>query len=106
MNKPMRVIVLFDLPVMTQKERAAATSFRNSLLKEGFYMLQFSVYARVCNGIEASSKIENRIMLLAPYNGSIRILTVTEKQYANIKLVAGKKKEEEKPFKSYQLSFF
>lgn len=106
MNKPMRVIVFFDLPVSTKTERHDATAFRNTLLKEGFYMIQFSVYGRVCNGTENSDKIENRIARIAPQGGSIRIMTVTEKQYSGIKILSGKKKEQEKPFTGYQLSFF
>ena len=43
----MRIIVFFDLPVKTKKERRNATQFRNFLIKDGFYMMQYSVYARV-----------------------------------------------------------
>ena len=49
----MRMIVFFDLPVQTKTERRYATTFRNFLLKDGYHMLQFSVYARVCNGNDA-----------------------------------------------------
>ena len=47
------MIVFFDLPVQTKTERRHATAFRNFLLKDGYHMLQFSVYARVCNGNDA-----------------------------------------------------
>ena len=50
----MRLIVMFDLPVMTKAERRAATQFRNFLLNDGYYMMQFSIYIRLCNGIEAA----------------------------------------------------
>ncbi len=42
----MRMIVFFDLPVQTKTERRHATAFRNFLLKDGYHMLQFSVYAK------------------------------------------------------------
>ena len=45
----MRMIVFFDLPVKTKNERREATRFRNFLMNDGYHMLQFSVYARVCN---------------------------------------------------------
>jgi CRISPR-associated protein Cas2 len=33
MNKYMRIIVFFDLPVKTKKERKVATQFRNFLME-------------------------------------------------------------------------
>ena len=57
----MRMIVFFDLPVQTKTERRHATAFRNFLLKDGYHMLQFSVYARVCNGNDAVKKHESRL---------------------------------------------
>ena len=46
------MMVLFDLPVMTKKERKAATDFRKFLLDQGFEMAQYSVYMRFCAGKE------------------------------------------------------
>ena len=46
--KIMRVVVLFDLPTNTKGERRAATQFRKFLLDDGFNMLQYSVYTRLC----------------------------------------------------------
>ena len=40
----MRVIVFFDLPVLTSDDRRAYRKFRKSMLKKGFIMLQESVY--------------------------------------------------------------
>ena len=53
MSKYMRMLVFFDLPVTKKEERKAAARFRSFLLKEGYYMVQFSVYSRVCNGNDA-----------------------------------------------------
>ncbi|MNT26127.1 CRISPR-associated endoribonuclease Cas2 [compost metagenome] len=50
MRKFMRILVFFDLPVKTKQERKKANQFRKFLLKDGYYMIQLSVYARVCNG--------------------------------------------------------
>lgn len=61
----MRMIVFFDLPVQTKTERRHATAFRNFLLKDGYHMLQFSVYARVCNGNDAVKKHESLEGILA-----------------------------------------
>lgn len=45
MSKFMRMIVFFDLPVGTARERKAATKFRNFLIKDGYHMVQYSVYS-------------------------------------------------------------
>lgn len=86
----MRIIVFFDLPVSTKPERKIATDFRKFLIKDGYYMVQYSVYARVCNGYDAVAKHVGRLKLAAPANGSIRALTVTEKQYDSMYVITGK----------------
>lgn len=53
----MRILVMFDLPVGTKKERREAAQFRNYLLNEGYVMMQFSVYCRICNGYDMVKKI-------------------------------------------------
>lgn len=89
MNKFMRLLVFFDLPVTTAAQRKAATQFRKFLLKDGYYMVQFSVYARVCNGSDAVKKHESRLRASLPPKGSIRLLALTEKQYEQIKILLG-----------------
>lgn len=68
-------------------------------------MLQFSVYARVCNGNDAVQKHESRLRASLPPNGSIRLLVVTEKQYQSIQILLGNYQPEEAPFVCEQLSF-
>lgn len=102
----MRLIVFFDLPVATKAQRKIYTEFRRFLLNDGYYMIQFSVYGRLCNNSEDAEKHEMRIVANAPLGGSIRTLIVTEKQYAGIKILSGKKKEQEKSVTNYQMSFF
>jgi len=105
MSRFMRVIVLFDLPVATKEQRRQATRFRNDLLNEGFYMMQFSVYVRVCHNVESCYKYMQKVKLIAPKAGCIRILPITEKQHQDMIIVSGKRKEEDKEVKAYQLSF-
>lgn len=92
----MWVFVLFDLPVGTKKERNAATRFRNFLKDDGYMMLQFSVYARVCRGEEAVDKHLQRVTKNLPSKGSVRALQVTDKQYARMKLLLGEAGKNEK----------
>ncbi|MCL2400145.1 MAG: CRISPR-associated endonuclease Cas2 [Defluviitaleaceae bacterium] len=106
MNKFMRLIVFFDLPVTTASQRKAATKFRNFLLNDGYHMIQFSIYARVCNGTDAVAKHRKRLYSSIPNNGSIRLLVITEKQYQGIEILVGKLKSEEKTFETEQLTLY
>lgn len=86
---------MFDLPVITDKERKIATSFRKFLLDDGYTMMQFSVYSRICKNNDDLQKHINRLKLHSPKNGNIRMLQITEKQYSNIIMFAGSKEVEE-----------
>ncbi len=102
----MRAIVIFDLPVSNKKERKLATCFRRFLLDDGFEMLQYSVYTRLCPDRDNANTHLDRIKKVAPKGGSIRLLMVTEHQYANMHIIAGKKTEQELKNTCQQLAFF
>lgn len=102
----MRLIVFFDLPVQTKVQRRAATHFRQSLLKDGYYMLQYSVYVRICNGIDAIEKHRARLRDMIPDDGSVRALVVTEKQYESIDILLGKPTVADESFQTQQLTVF
>lgn len=90
------LFVFFDLPVGTKAERRAATRFRNFLKDDGYMMLQYSVYARVCRGEDAAEKHVARICKQLPSTGSIRALQVTDKQYGRMRLLLGDASKNEK----------
>ena len=106
MNRFMRILVFFDLPVTTKRQRHEATKFRNFLLRDGYHMLQFSVYARTCNGSDAVEKHKARLKRCLPENGSIRVLVITEKQYETIEILLGDLCEADEDFQTEQLSIF
>ena len=106
MSRWMRLIVFFDLPVQTKVQRRAATHFRQSLLKDGYYMLQYSVYVRICNGIDAIEKHRARLRDMIPDDGSVRALVVTEKQYESIDILLGKPTVADESFQTQQLTVF
>lgn len=83
------LIAMFDLPVVTDKERKAATRFRNDLLDNGFLMIQFSVYARPCVNFEQLSKHMASIKLLVPEAGNVRLLFITDEQWEKSITVIG-----------------
>ena len=80
----MCMLVTFDLPVETKKQRKAATRFRNDLLDLGFEMSQLSNYMRFCNGKEQFEKYCRRIEEKLPERGNVFIFQFTDKQYRNI----------------------
>ncbi len=87
--KVMRLLCMFDLPADTADEKRAYRTFRTKLIKEGFTMIQYSVYMRVCPNREYLERLEVRIKKFTPKNGNVRLLYVTEKQYADMKLLVG-----------------
>lgn len=90
----MRVLVFFDLPVVTGEQRRAYTKFRKFLLKSGFMMLQESVYCKLAlNGTVVRGIIDN-VHKNKPTEGLVQLLTVTEKQYAKIDIIVGEVKSE------------
>jgi len=102
----MRAMVIFDLPVVTQKERKLATKFRKFLLDDGFEMLQYSVYTRLCPDRDNAHTHLDRIKKVAPRNGSIRMLMLTEHQFADMYVVTGEKTIQEIKNAPQQLAFF
>ncbi|QNT78610.1 CRISPR-associated endonuclease Cas2 [Entomobacter blattae] len=92
----MWLFCFFDLPVKTKLQRKMATSFRNHLINDGFIMIQFSVYARVCKGEDGNQKHVDRIRKFLPSEGSIRCLSITDRQYGRMKILLGLAKKNEK----------
>lgn len=87
----MWLFVFFDLPTNTKKERKAAARFRKGLMKDGFTMMQYSVYIRHCASKESANVHVKRVDYLVPEKGQISVLSITDKQYGNIINYWGKK---------------
>jgi len=89
----MWLFVFFDLPTNTKKERRAAARFRKDLTRDGFTMMQYSVYTRHCASRESSQVHLKRVSSFVPEKGQISILSITDKQYGDIINFWGKKTE-------------
>ena len=90
----MRVLVFFDLPTITGKNKREYRLFRKYLIKSGYIMEQESVYSKLApNGTVADSLIQN-IRKNIPEKGLIQVLKVTEKQYSTMEFVLGNKRGE------------
>ena len=101
----MWLFVFFDLPTETKKDRRNAQQFRKNLLKDGFTMMQFSVYTRHCASSESADVHEIRINKLLPPLGKVSILRITDKQFGNILNFWGKFETPKEPAPS-QLELF
>lgn len=90
----MRVLVFFDLPVLTGEQRRGYVKFRKFLLRSGFMMVQESVYCKLAlNGTVVKSIVE-QVYKNSPAEGLIQLLTVTEKQYKKMDYIIGEAKGE------------
>ena len=87
----MWILVLFDLPTETKKDRKAYADFRKNLQRDGFTMFQFSIYVRHCASNENAAVHIKRIKSFLPEYGKVGIMCITDKQFANIELFYGKK---------------
>lgn len=80
----MWLFVFFDLPTHTKQQRKTASGFRKYLLKDGFSMLQYSVYTRHCASSESADVHTSRIKIKIPDYGHINVLRITDKQFGNM----------------------
>lgn len=96
----MWVLVLYDLPTETKKQRKAAALFRKQIMGDGFTMFQFSIYVRHCASMENAQVHIKRVKGLVPDEGDICIMCITDRQFADIEIFSCKK--ERKPNAPYQ----
>ncbi len=85
----MRVIVFFDLPVLTEKNRKDYRDFRKFLIKSGFLMMQESVYCKLVQNSTAADAILENVKKNKPSAGLVQLLKVTEKQYSKMEFIVG-----------------
>ncbi len=90
----MWIFVFFDLPTESQKDKKRYMEFRKNLLRDGFVMFQFSIYLRHCSSSENMEVHLKRVKSFIPEYGKVGLLTVTDKQFGNMKLFYGQKQTE------------
>jgi len=98
----MWMFALFDLPVKTKNQRHLAAKFRNDLLKFGFSMLQFSVYARPCSS-QTRGYLQTRIEQAMPSQGKVAIMLITDKQYGAMSVYRASVERKQKVPEQYTL---
>lgn len=85
----MRVIVLFDLPMVTTAERRQYTQFRKHLIKNGFLMMQESVYCKLVQNQAAADYIISNIKKNKPDSGTVQVMKITERQFSRMETIVG-----------------
>jgi CRISPR-associated protein Cas2 len=88
--RTMWVFAMFDLPTDTPEARKAYAEFRKQLLKDGFTMLQYSVYARHCPSEENAGVHMDRVKSFLPADGEVRLLAVTDAQFGRMQVYYGR----------------
>mgnify|MGYP000374782751 CR=1 FL=1 len=101
----MWILVMFDLPTETKRQRKDSSDFRKYLLKDGFTMFQFSIYVRNCASRENTKVHIDRIKNCIPDEGKVCIITITERQFQEIMTFEGKCKSKKIP-DAIQLELF
>ncbi len=90
----MRILLFFDLPVLTSQNRHEYNIFHKYLIKNGFMMLQESVYCKLALNASAVQAIVANLYKNKPPEGLVQVLSVTEKQYSRMEYILGEHQSE------------
>lgn len=82
----MWVLVFFDLPTESKKEKKSYMDFRKKLICDGFTMFQFSIYLRHCPSYENAEVHIKRVKNSLPDFGHVGILCITDKQFGQMEI--------------------
>jgi len=85
----MRMLIFFDLPTETTDDRRNYRKFRKGLIKNGFIMMQESVYCKLLLNASAEQSVRDAVRKIRPPKGIVQILTITEKQFSKIEFLTG-----------------
>ena len=102
----MWMLVMFDLPVVTKRQRKRAAKFRHDLLDLGFEMAQYSVYMKFCGQRDAADALAGRVERRIPVQGRVSILVVTDRQYGRMRVFNGSTRQPQDTAARGQLVLF
>ncbi|MBU0488618.1 MAG: CRISPR-associated endonuclease Cas2 [Bacteroidetes bacterium] len=101
----MWVFVYFDLPTETKQDRKNYAQFRKALQKDGFTMIQYSIYARHCASSENADVHSKRVKRMLPPRGEVIMFRMTDKQFGLMEYFRGTGKSKS-PDTPQQLELF
>lgn len=102
----MRILLFFDLPMLTKEEVRRYTHFHKFLLSNGYIMMQYSVYSKILQNKDTAKWHMDFLKKHLPSEGSVFSLTITEKQYASMERLVGSKLALDKKITSKRLLIF
>ena len=91
----MRILVILS-PTNKWGTKTEYTKLRKFLIKDGYLRIAPEVFMRITPTRRASEKHYRRILEYAPSTGCVRVLHLTEKQYADIYMITGEVDYQEK----------
>lgn len=91
--KFMRLMLFFDLPMLTDKDRREYNRFHKFLLRNGFIMMQKSVYTKLVINNVTSATVKQRVRDNVPTDGIVELLEITENQFSKIEYVVGEEQQ-------------
>lgn len=90
----MRLLLFFDLPVEKKAQRRCYAKFVKDIKGLGFYRYQKSVFLKLCLDQRIADSTIEKVKKISPKDGSIAIITITEKQLGDINVIIGENKTE------------
>jgi CRISPR-associated protein Cas2 len=83
----MYILVMFDLPTKSKKDRKKYTKFRKQMISDGFTMIQYSIYIRICKSNYSANAHTKFIKKIIPLKGQVRIIKLTDKVYSSMEIL-------------------
>ncbi|MFC4367670.1 CRISPR-associated endonuclease Cas2 [Citroniella saccharovorans] len=90
----MRLIVMFDLPTLNATDMRNYRDFRKFLIKNGFMMMQESVYTKIAFNQSMAQLIANKVKDNKPPKGLVQMFIITEKQFSRMEILVGEVSDE------------
>ena len=90
----MRIMLFFDLPMLTDKDRRNYNRFHKFLLRNGFIMMQKSVYTKLVMNNVTSIAVKQKVRENVPSDGVVEMLEITENQFSKIEYLVGKEQQQ------------
>lgn len=89
----MWLFAMFDLPVDKPEFRKEYAKFRKVLIRQGFTMLQYSVYGHYVSSEDSDEALRRQVQAALPSHGQVRLLSVTDRQFEKMEIYFGKKRK-------------
>jgi CRISPR-associated protein Cas2 len=83
---------MFDLPVDKPVLRHEYAAFRAALRRQGFTMLQYSVYVHYAASDETEETLRKKVQATLPSHGQVRVISVTDRQFEKMEVYVGRKR--------------